>query len=227
MKYYDPLGLLEPLKLTLKIIFQEVWKDGGNWDDKLNQELERKWMTFQNELKYINDLYIPRHVDFNPNAQIAAFVDGSSMGYGPVVYLITKEREETKVFLLASKSRVAPLKNKLTIPRLELLGSLLMAELVKKVAEALKINNDKIFCFLDSQCVIGQIQTPPEQLKTFVSNRVKRIIDIISPTRFFYVNTKFPLIMLFCLIIMSLLKNPIIKLNTLCKMINTTILQKT
>lgn len=37
-KQFDPLGLLSPYTITLKILFQEVWKLGLEWDEILSSE---------------------------------------------------------------------------------------------------------------------------------------------------------------------------------------------
>lgn len=55
-----------------------------------------------------------------------------------------------------AKSRVAPLKS-LTIPRLELSGAHLFAELISRVAASFEISNDKIFCWCDSTVVLASL----------------------------------------------------------------------
>ena len=68
------------------------------------------------------------------------FGDASEVGYGAAVYLRLTLRDGSVVTpLVISRARVAPLK-RVSLPRLELLGSLLAARLLKFVFQALKLS---------------------------------------------------------------------------------------
>ena len=43
-KQYDPLGLLSPNVLLLKIIFQCLCKSKADWDAPLDDELKEQWI---------------------------------------------------------------------------------------------------------------------------------------------------------------------------------------
>ena len=38
-KIFDPMGLISPYILRVKILFQELWSRGLQWDDKLPQDI--------------------------------------------------------------------------------------------------------------------------------------------------------------------------------------------
>ena len=42
-KFYDPLGFLSQVIITLKVFFQELCKSKLDWDDPLPSELLHKW----------------------------------------------------------------------------------------------------------------------------------------------------------------------------------------
>ena len=69
------------------------------------------------------------------------FGDASEAAYGAVAYArLKKIKEDPNVVLLTSKTKVAPLpKRKVTLPRLELLSSLLAVRLGEAVRKALHI----------------------------------------------------------------------------------------
>lgn len=74
------------------------------------------------------------------------------------------------VTLLTSKSRIAPIKTKQTIPRLELNACLLLANLYSRVCNLLqKWCINKYILYSDSQIALCWIQNPPT-----MDNYVKR-----------------------------------------------------
>ena len=84
------------------------------------------------------------------------------------------------VSFLASKTKVAPLK-KLTIPRLELLGCLLLSRLIKEVLEGVngRIEVDDMFCWSDSKVALCWIKGKEKSWKAWVENRVVSIRSVV------------------------------------------------
>ena len=71
--------------------------------------------------------------------------------------------------LVTSKTRVAPLKAQ-TIPRLELLGSLILSRLMNRVKKELEkaISVEGIICLTDAEIVLNWIQQKDRFYKQFV-----------------------------------------------------------
>ncbi|GFX38022.1 integrase catalytic domain-containing protein [Trichonephila clavipes] len=106
---------------------------------------------------------------------LLGYADASESAYGAVVYMHSvKEDGTTTTKLISSKSRVAPIKV-ISIPRLELSACLLLAQLVEKVRLSLQVHLAKVILHTDSTIAIAWINTPANQLKTFVGNRVSKI----------------------------------------------------
>ena len=77
---------------------------------------------------------------------IYGFSDASQIAFGAVVYARHLHADSSvTVALLMAKTRVAPTK-KISIPRVELCGAVLLAHLVTYVAESLDIPRERIFC---------------------------------------------------------------------------------
>ncbi|KAL2076872.1 hypothetical protein ACEWY4_027539 [Coilia grayii] len=101
--------------------------------------------------------------------------------YSAVAYLQCegKDREPT-VTLVASKSRVAPLK-KLTLPRLKLMGALIGARLGRNLINLLNMEIHQLHMWSDSMIVLNWIRSSAHKWKQFVANRVTEIQSLTDP----------------------------------------------
>lgn len=181
-RLFDPLGLVGPVITTAKIFMQGIWclidEDGKpwSWDKELPASFKTRWNNYQSQLPNLNELRVARCVIFpSPTTlQIHIFTDASENAYGACVYIrSTSTAGDVKVALLASKSKVSPLK-KQSIPRLELCGALIGAQLYEKVVASLQLNADTFF-WVDSTVVLCWLKSPPSAWTTFVANRVSKI----------------------------------------------------
>ena len=180
-RLFDPLGFLNPFQVTAKILFQDLWKLSVDWDDPIPDELQLAFSTWITDLQLIKSWVIPRRYFDIPwreasQLQLHAFGDASERAYGACVYLrVSKPDRSFSSTLVISKVKVAPLKN-LTIPRLELMGSLLCARLLVFVRKALKLSEDTVYvCWTDSMVALSWIKGESHRLKQFVGNRVAEI----------------------------------------------------
>ncbi|XP_071580935.1 uncharacterized protein [Temnothorax nylanderi] len=173
MKLYDPLGICAPVIFKAKCILQELWKVPNlHWDDELPSSIQQKWNEFRNQIP--GEIKVPRCIQDQSSVwfELHGFGDASELGYGCCLYIraITNDKRKTDS-LLCAKSRVAPLK-KATIPRLELLAALLLAELKEKAILAMKIQFQKITLWTDSKITLYRIKSTPSRFATFVANRI-------------------------------------------------------
>ncbi|XP_063538132.1 uncharacterized protein LOC134747438 [Cydia strobilella] len=135
---YDPCGWLMPIVFKAKAFMQRLWLLGIGWDDPLPDDEQNQWLAFIGEFSSLSDIKLSRFVLPTDGSKFSlhAFSDASLKGYAAVVYLrVERINGEVEVHLLLSKSKISSLKQKLTIPRLELCGALLAAKLVKRASE--------------------------------------------------------------------------------------------
>ena len=121
---FDPLGVISPVIVQMKILFQDVCRKTLEWDDALEGKLKQQRDNWVNDLAQTKTISVSRSIYVNPKEQIIecelhGFGDASIKAYCAVVYLVYRTNNKVYSELLTSRSRVAPLKT-LTIPRLEL-----------------------------------------------------------------------------------------------------------
>ncbi|CAK1584895.1 unnamed protein product [Parnassius mnemosyne] len=176
---FDPLGLLSPCVIKMKMLLQQLWLLKLSWDEQLTPEISKMWAEIIVDLPKLNTLRIPRRVicDSPSLFEFHIFSDASEQAYGACLYVRSvNDQGEVLIQLLMAKSRVAPLKP-ITIPRLELCGALVGARLYQKVVASLRQQAKRTFFWTDSSIVLGWLKVLPSKLQPFVRNRVAEILE--------------------------------------------------
>ena len=44
-KVFDPMGLITPFTIRAKMLFQEVWQRGLQWEDRLDDDIAEQWRS--------------------------------------------------------------------------------------------------------------------------------------------------------------------------------------
>ena len=148
------------------------------WDDIVPDIIRNSWKHELNEIKELHlmttDRCVINSVNKNTNYEIVTFTDASMGAYSCAVYLREHNSCWTNTSLIFSKSRLAPINSKLSIPRLELLGVVIGCRASKYVADQLGMMEKRRKIFTDSKCVIEWINSV-NKLNRFVRERVKEI----------------------------------------------------
>ena len=192
-RLFDPLGFLAPFIITAKLLFQELWEIGVDWDQELPDQLKCRFVTWLEELNLLKEWKIPRCFvslawDDADEVQLFVFCDASEKAYGCCAYMRAQEGSNVTVSLIMTKARIAPLK-RVTLPRLELLGSLLGARIVHFLLSELNLPCETVYrCYTDSMVALGWIQGNSNRWKTFVANRVQEIQNLTAPSRWGHVS---------------------------------------
>ncbi|KAK5856900.1 hypothetical protein PBY51_010180 [Eleginops maclovinus] len=164
-----------------------MWERGLSWDEELPPDLTREWQQWCLELPQLHQLAIPRWYRTDTQSEnkhalkLHVFCDASERAYSAVAYLQGETQDgEPTMSLVASKSRVAPLK-KMTLPRLELMGAVIGARLANNLMITLKMEPIQIRMWTDSMITLHWICSSAQKWKQFVGNRVTEIQSLTNP----------------------------------------------
>ena len=90
---FDLLGLISPITLQGKLIFKLLCIDKSNWDDKLNDIIEQKFLKVLNDLKNIKQISMSKRSIYGAfkeqicNIELHCFCDSSLQAYSKVIYI--------------------------------------------------------------------------------------------------------------------------------------------
>ncbi|XP_075990300.1 uncharacterized protein LOC142985947 [Anticarsia gemmatalis] len=163
-----------------------------SWDDKLPKNIHQEWQSIKCDIDNINNIEIPRWLGYDDTCRLElhGFCDASQKAYGCVIYIKVIKQNEIDIKLMVGKSRLVPCENEVSLPRLELCGALLLSEVMIKIKQALSPDVDiKVHGWTDSMAVLGWLQGNPDRWKPFVSNRVRKIVEVMPPDWWHYVKS--------------------------------------
>ena len=182
---FDPLGLISPVIVFAKILFQEVFKQKIDWDANFTEETLKGWDAWCHDLIKTREIITARCIYQHPIEEIVecslhGFGDASKRAYCAVIYFVYRTNVGVYVRMLTTKSRVAPLKET-SIPRLELMSARLLAQVMNTVRDSLKnqVKIDYVRFWLDSMTALYWIMNKGEW-KQFVHHRVNEILRLTN-----------------------------------------------
>ncbi|XP_011883842.1 PREDICTED: uncharacterized protein LOC105570992 [Vollenhovia emeryi] len=173
-KLFDPLGLVSPVIIKAKILMQELWSIKLGWDDPLPLDVATKWKKFVEQLHDLPHLEFPRWLGTRKDhvMEIHGFCDASQRAMCAAVYIrVISNCGEITTNIVYSKTKVAPLK-RLTIPRLELSGAVILVKLVTRILLVWKLESPSIYLWTDSALTYTWINNHPSRWKDYIHNRV-------------------------------------------------------
>ncbi|GJQ71954.1 hypothetical protein Trydic_g3062 [Trypoxylus dichotomus] len=186
---FDALSLLAPVTIRAKIMMQRLWQLKLEWDESVPFDIYTACARLFKNISLTNELKIKRHwvIEGAVDIQLHCFRDASIEAYGACAYVVCTNKDGgSESGLLCAKSRVAPLKS-VTLPRLELCGTLLLAQLVDRVLKALQMNINNIWYWTNSTIVLSWLAAQPCTWQTFVSNRMSQIQQLSDVSKWGHV----------------------------------------
>ena len=198
-KVYDPLGIISPSVLPLKVLMQR--KSSLGWDES-DEEMCNNWDEFCKVFEMVSGFKIARcykpcvsEFDNPTHISLHGFSDASKEGYSAVVYIRQVGiNEQVSVSFVLGKSRVAPkFKGHIpqaTIPKLELNAAALLTKLVSKVVGCIGFSINEIVYWCDSQAVISCINSTNRRFPVYWANRLAIILGNSQVDQWRFVPTK-------------------------------------
>uniref|UniRef100_A0A915MR56 DUF5641 domain-containing protein n=1 Tax=Meloidogyne javanica TaxID=6303 RepID=A0A915MR56_MELJA len=177
---FDPLGLICPVLLPVKIFMNDIWSKKLKWDDRLSDEQNGVWQklmgTWKNQSFTLDRrLFSPLFVEGTCSYTLHAFTDASGKAFGVCVYLVRKQNDLLESKLIMAKSSIKPAKlpkDYDTIPKLELQAAKLGIKLLTFLLEQLqKVTVESTFLWVDALDIIHWLKSD-RKLDRYVENRL-------------------------------------------------------
>ena len=90
MSVFNPLGLLAVMTIRGKILMQDIWRSGLDWDTLLPEDLTKKWTTLLEDLREFTKLRIRRcyviRIGKLRETQLHILCDASTQAFAAVGY---------------------------------------------------------------------------------------------------------------------------------------------
>ena len=157
---FDPLGLISPIVMSAKVLFQELCLERLSWDDFLPADKVRRWDVWLNDLKMTERISLPRFIvegmdNETTRVTFHGFGDVSKHANCAMSYLVIETSAGIYTKLICAKTRVASLKE-LTLPKLELMLARILVNLMETVKDALssQLKVDDIRFWLDTKTAL-------------------------------------------------------------------------
>ena len=124
------------------------------------------------------------------SAELHHISDASTKGYGQCSYLrLTNGNSDTHCSLIASKSRVTPIRP-ITVPRLELTAAVLSVKMSKQLVKELRFENIEEYFWTDSKVVLGYLTNESRRFHVYVANQVQKIKEHSPTAKWKYIRSE-------------------------------------
>ncbi|XP_039447331.1 uncharacterized protein LOC120426603 [Culex pipiens pallens] len=195
MSLFDPQGFLISFTIFGRILIQDLWRAGCDWDKAVDDEAWEKWKRWVSRLQEVEGVRIPRYYfqgahDLNyETLELHVFCDASQCAYGAVAFFWIMSSMGPICALVSGKSKVAPLKL-LSIPRLELQSDVVGSRLMNFVQENHTLKIAARFIWSDSEVALSWIHSDQRKYKQFVAFRVGEILTLTKQSEWRKVPSK-------------------------------------
>ena len=178
---YDPLGLLAPVSLKLKLLLKQLYRPERSyeWDEPLEETQQQLWVKSLEDAAKMEEVEFLRSVrppHAKGEAWLVGFGDGSMDAYGAAIYTrwevqAGKNDTRVEVRLVLGKSRVTPQAGT-TPPRAEAQAAVVLSRLMLTVVKAVRFPVERIILASDSEAFIAATEKSTGTLGPYLTSRV-------------------------------------------------------
>ncbi|XP_077973258.1 uncharacterized protein LOC144428215 [Styela clava] len=191
---FDPMGIVSPVILQARLIFQELCRQQLGWDETIGENEQIAWESWTKAIPELSEVKLPRYIKPNSFGVIVSqelhhFGDASQVAYGSVSYLrLSDENGQIHCSFLLGKSRLCPIKTICSLPRLEITAAALCVRVDMFLRRQLKFEkNVKSIFWSDSTATIQSIYNSSKRFPTFIAIRLAKIEEGSEPHQWRYV----------------------------------------
>nr|XP_039254127.1 uncharacterized protein LOC120331151 [Styela clava] len=191
---FDPMGIVSPVILQARLIFQELCRQQLGWDETIRENEQIAWESLTKATPDLSEVKLPRYIKLNSFGVIVSqdlhhVGDASQVAYGTVSYLrLSDENCQIHCSFLLGKSRLCPIKTICSLPRLEITAAALCVRVDMFLRRQLKFEkNVKSIFWSDSTATIQSIYNSSKRFPTFIANRLAKIEEGSEPHQWRYV----------------------------------------
>ena len=181
---YDPLGQIVPFTILLKMGFQDICQQNpgpAKWDEPLPLSVKQQWKDWIIQFPELSGIQFPRCVTKGGAVEfreLHGFGDASERAVCAAIYLVTYFKDGSiDSNLVLSKAKVA-VKGADTIPRMELLASLMTTRLMAHVKKSCGWESIPQWFHTDSTVVLFWTRGTPSTWRAYVYNRLKEVMEL-------------------------------------------------
>ena len=89
----DPLGMLSPLTIGMKVLFQEVCQNKLEWDERVPEAFQERWRKWVVWLMEVRSVHVPSCIysgisEKAVSYELHGFGDASVQAYCAMLYLV-------------------------------------------------------------------------------------------------------------------------------------------
>ncbi|XP_077973262.1 uncharacterized protein LOC144428217 [Styela clava] len=156
---FDPMGIVSPVILQARLIFQELCRRQLGWDETIGENEQIAWESWTKAIPELSEVKLPRYN--KPNL------------FGVIV------SQELHHFGDASQTICS-------LPRLEITAAALCVRVDMFLRRQLKFEKKSIF-WSDSTATIQSLYNSSKRFPTFIANRLAKIEEGSEPHQWHYV----------------------------------------
>ena len=159
--------IFDPLGIRIKMLLQQVWKLGKEWDEPIPAELHSNLQKVLDGYFAMPDIKIPRWLNTSTNQennhQLHVFVDASTVAFAAVAYLCTQKQNEIfQTSFLLGKCKVAPIKQ-ISVPKLEFEAAISGTRIRTLIQTEMRLKFEKVYLWTDGRVVLDWISSTKKQ----------------------------------------------------------------